>query len=898
MIKNISILILLLSLSVFAQGKIYFVLGSDTGIWQGMNTKTFNNYYGDYLYVEKGENADLVMKPSFRERIKDSKGNPLKLTWWMHGGNIFRYGTNQNVPHPNYLPLYLMNKYYGESIEALGDEVTLHYHTWVYSDYDKDGIYWWNQAENFTECREDFDYTLAQYLLEEEIFPVSFRSGWHYMDNEWQNYLDELLPFSMHNDYPAKRLEDSEPIDNIFDWSEATPEFIPFHPTSENYQLEGNLKGWNVRSKYFKSVNTEMLEKIFSGANSGKDQVACFWSHLPEDDFLQQIEDLHSRIQQKSAEYPEVEFYYMTAVEAMQAWLKTADTVAPEFTIQQNYSGDGITFSIETGESIFQKKPFVAVKNIFKEYNLLDCVETGENRWETFPPLKEENLVKIGFAATDTVGNLRTQIIKFMPDDLIVDNKDEGFSILSYNFLESDESAWGNNSVSASLEQRDSAAVKIEPPIEEERLYNLFFQFAPAQNLIDSFKVETYKNGVLSSSKKMFGPFEAKNWIYISAEKLSPQDDPFIILKAKNSSNVTKSFSPDVFKATPIVPERQLKISPQILSFGEVSVYDTVAQILKLENLGREKLIVETISHQENKFKIKSKFPVEIPPHSRVEIPFQFYSEGTDSYEDTLFIRSDDQIYPEIKIPVFANANKYFEIVDNEDSLNYSESGDWRQSVANAYGPTSRYSFLTNLNASASFETELFRSGTYKIEELIPKTINSSDNAIYLISIGEEIIDSVFADQNEGSGNWKNISQNYLPANETVKVTVKNIGGYSTGDVLRADAIRFQLIDEILDVESEEDLLPDEFVLHQNYPNPFNPATKISFSIPGRKGATLAKIKIYNVLGKEIKTILNEEITPGRHIIEFNAAGLASGIYFYTLETGGKIFTKKMVLLR
>ena len=271
--------------SVFPQGKIYFVLGSDTGIWQGMDTKNYDNYYGDYVYVNPDENAYRAMDPAFRSRIKDSGGNPLKLTWWMHGGNIFRYGTNQNVPHPNYLPLYLMKKYHGQSIEELGDELTLHYHTWVYSDYDKDGVYWWNQAKNFTECREDFDYTLAQYLLEEEVFPVSFRSGWHYMDNEWQNYLDELLPFSMHNDYPAKRLEDTEPIDNIFDWSQATSEFVPFHPASENYQLEGNLNGWNVRSKYFKSVSFEMLDKIFSEANSGKDQVACFWSHLPEAGF-------------------------------------------------------------------------------------------------------------------------------------------------------------------------------------------------------------------------------------------------------------------------------------------------------------------------------------------------------------------------------------------------------------------------------------------------------------------------------------------------------------------------------------------------------------------------------------------------------------------------------------
>ncbi len=193
---------------------------------------------------------------------------------------------------------------------------------------------------------------------------------------------------------------------------------------------------------------------------------------------------------------------------------------------------------------------------------------------------------------------------------------------------------------------------------------------------------------------------------------------------------------------------------------------------------------------------------------------------------------------------------------------------------------------------------KLFKSGNYTIKELIPQTVNSSDNALYIISVGNEIIDSVSTDQNEGSGSWKNISQNYFPANVSVNVTVKNAGGFSKGDVIRADAIRFQLLDEVLAIEENNSSLPNEIVLHQNYPNPFNPTTKISFTVPDKNGPEYVKLKIFNVLGKEIKTILNEKLSPGSHIIEFNAVGLASGIYFYSLETGGKIFTKKMVLLR
>lgn len=55
-------------------------------------------------------------------------------------------------------------------------------------------MFYWNEAQTFHECRVDFDQALAQSLLEEEVFPVSFRSDWHYMDNEWQQYLNQLLP--------------------------------------------------------------------------------------------------------------------------------------------------------------------------------------------------------------------------------------------------------------------------------------------------------------------------------------------------------------------------------------------------------------------------------------------------------------------------------------------------------------------------------------------------------------------------------------------------------------------------------------------------------------------------------------------------------------------------------
>jgi len=89
--------------------------------------------------------------------------------------------------------------------------------------------------------------------------------------------------------------------------------------------------------------------------------------------------------------------------------------------------------------------------------------------------------------------------------------------------------------------------------------------------------------------------------------------------------------------------------------------------------------------------------------------------------------------------------------------------------------------------------------------------------------------------------------------------------------------------------------LPDQFGLEQNYPNPFNPSTTIKYSIYITEFVTL---KVYDVLGNEVATLVNEEKPAGSYEVHFNAAELSSGIYFYELQTGNFVGTKKMILLK
>ena len=126
---------------------------------------------------------------------------------------------------------------------------------------------------------------------------------------------------------------------------------------------------------------------------------------------------------------------------------------------------------------------------------------------------------------------------------------------------------------------------------------------------------------------------------------------------------------------------------------------------------------------------------------------------------------------------------------------------------------------------------------------------------------------------------------------------VNNQTGYAVGD--SGTVLKFVPPPVNVDVVSAE---VTNFVLDQNYPNPFNPITKIKYSVPsvvsigGRN--LLVALKVYDVLGKEITTLVDEYKNPGDYEIDFDGSNLPGGIYFYQLKTGGYSQTKKMVLLK
>ena len=133
--------------------------------------------------------------------------------------------------------------------------------------------------------------------------------------------------------------------------------------------------------------------------------------------------------------------------------------------------------------------------------------------------------------------------------------------------------------------------------------------------------------------------------------------------------------------------------------------------------------------------------------------------------------------------------------------------------------------------------------------------------------------------------------------------TIYSVGNSCNGDSLpindldkwnHAENFVINVVDEPVFVQNDVKL-PQRFVLNQNYPNPFNPSTKIEYIIQ-KSGIVL--LTVYDVLGNEILTLINEEKPAGTYEVEFAGNDLTSGIYFYSLQIGPFVQTKKMLLLK
>ena len=272
----------------------------------------------------------------------------------------------------------------------------------------------------------------------------------------------------------------------------------------------------------------------------------------------------------------------------------------------------------------------------------------------------------------------------------------------------------------------------------------------------------------------------------------------------------------------------------------------------------------------------------------------------------------------------YLSINNFIEFLIQLDSLGidpnfnfvefFSSLQDWYSLYRFSSTVGSEYTLLqvdTSITITTALPLRVKYIGTRLTDETIPTVLGNLNCKKFLI---EWIISTfIFTQEIElltlpntvwiAPDNW--IVQDIIPGQYIDDLTLFGIDPFSI------PGLDVRLTDDIVSVENDEST-PTKFALEQNYPNPFNPSTKIRYTIPnssnpllgGARGG-LVTLKLYNILGKEIAILVNEEQSAGTYEIEFNAdahsgsfRNLPSGVYFYKLQAGSFVETKKMILMK
>jgi hypothetical protein len=372
------------------------------------------------------------------------------------------------------------------------------------------------------------------------------------------------------------------------------------------------------------------------------------------------------------------------------------------------------------------------------------------------------------------------------------------------------------------------------------------------------------------------------------------------------------------YLGTPTLPKNSAMKSPFILDNGMIDIYPANGEIIITDPFGNKTGII--------KDSLIANIPGAVPitfPAGR-ETPPDLYSLPRNNYTIELNNFSDEKvkcfIFDENKSYRFERNNA---MITQTDRLFY----DGGLSFFNPDSISKEITFVNIIKDTTNPDEKSFvLSSINMMQKDSVKILNPDDNKIDLISYGSAKEYDIELTHVSGFGtmkflhrqipllqnsthklnpNWEDFAELQL----TIFIDENNNG--TIDDTL-------YVVNEITEVkENQGSLIPTEYRLEQNYPNPFNPVTKISYQIPtpmnpSQRG-TLVTLKVYDILGKEVATLVNEEQTAGNYEVNFDASNLPSGVYLYQLRampngrqasdpstsTGqGFVDTKKMILIK
>jgi hypothetical protein len=346
----------------------------------------------------------------------------------------------------------------------------------------------------------------------------------------------------------------NQPVNNVQDWSHAPSAFVPFHPATNDYQVPGTGRGWNVRSIKMQNTAQSDLNGIFDQAANGVDQVACIWNHLPES-FVTNFVRVDSLVHTAAAGHPGIPFYYCTAVEAMQRWLGATNQSPPEIDISESVQEQIVTLALQTSKAIFQPQPFVALRDAFGQYSnvtVLCVAALATNSWTITLPVPRNQLAKVGVAATDAAGNLATRILRYLPDDLYLDNLDPQYSEIQGEWLSTADSAWGTDARMARLGANDMAQARWLLPIPRSGTYSLAIQVPSIPNPASNVWFNISSGGSNVSTVYFPAALPPLQWIDLGSVQLNASQSNWVDMVVSGTNQPGAWVVADVVRVVPL----------------------------------------------------------------------------------------------------------------------------------------------------------------------------------------------------------------------------------------------------------------------------------------------------------------------------------------------------------
>lgn len=348
---------------------------------------------------------ETLNDPSFRMKVPDSNNNGWCYSWFC----LDHHGFKGNNPRNRDTKDHSVFDFYQNNLKTqrhYKDCIQWHYHPIPINGH-------LNSCGNTYLNSSNIWEILAKKIIERSWFPSAFRPGFHTErpDSNW--FLEQWIPFDYANQSTKNLKNDQPDLSNgrFGDWRNATTDWKPYHPSHDNYQLEGSCRRWIARclnmEARIREINQEEFYTAFQRASEGLPALVSFSNH----DFRNmkpEIEKVQTFIKKAAEKFPNVHFTYENAITGFQKYLKLSPRKPMlDYSFSKDQKSKTLTLNVKCKNDIFGPQPFLAIKTLDGNFYWQNFDFREKNSWSfcfDTVNISADEVSQIGIAANSTTG--------------------------------------------------------------------------------------------------------------------------------------------------------------------------------------------------------------------------------------------------------------------------------------------------------------------------------------------------------------------------------------------------------------------------------------------------------------------------------------------------------------